>query len=75
MSGIADELHLATLTELAAGLDRGEFSARELTERLLGRIEAHRDTLNAFVTVTAEDALSRADRADGADTTGRAARR
>jgi aspartyl-tRNA(Asn)/glutamyl-tRNA(Gln) amidotransferase subunit A len=64
MTGKSSELYLATLSELADGLERGDFSARELTECLLGRIEAHQDTLNAFVTVTAEEALSRADRAD-----------
>ena len=60
----SDELHLATLADLAAGLNRGDFSARELTECLLGRIEAHQESLNAFITVTADSALSAADHAD-----------
>ncbi len=46
------ELHQLTLTQLAAGLGRGEFSAVELTRALLGRIERHDGDLNAFVTVT-----------------------
>ena len=50
------DLHLQTLTELAAGLDTGDFSAVELTDALLGRIEADGETLNAFITVTAEQA-------------------
>ena len=58
------ELHARTLTELAAGLADGGFSSVELTESLLDRIAAHDDKLNAFVTVTAENALAAAQRAD-----------
>jgi len=58
------ELHLQTLTELAAGLERGEFSSVELTELLLGRIESLDPALNAFITVTADAALAAAARAD-----------
>lgn len=57
-------LHTRTLAELASGLAAGEFSSRELTEALLGRIVAHQDSLNAFITVTAEEALAQADFAD-----------
>jgi aspartyl-tRNA(Asn)/glutamyl-tRNA(Gln) amidotransferase subunit A len=57
-------LHARTLTELAEGLSSREFSARELTEALLGRIDAHGETLNAFITVTADEALAAADAAD-----------
>jgi len=65
-------LHTRTLTELAAGLDSGEFSSVELTQALLDRISAHNDTLNAFVTVTAEHALVAAARADTARAKGEA---
>ncbi len=58
------DLHGKTLTELAAGLDRGDYSSVELTQWLLDRIAAHDDKLNAFVTVTAEDALAAARNAD-----------
>jgi aspartyl-tRNA(Asn)/glutamyl-tRNA(Gln) amidotransferase subunit A len=60
------ELHRKTLAELAAGLAAGDYSSRELTEALLARIEAHQQVLNAFITVTAEQALEQADRADKA---------
>jgi len=57
-------MHQQTLAALARGLASGEFSSRELTESLLGRIETHGKTLNAFITVTADAALAQADRAD-----------
>ena len=59
-------LHTQTLTELAAGLDSGEFTSIELTQNLLDRIAAHNEKLNAFVTVTADEALEKAKRADAA---------
>jgi aspartyl-tRNA(Asn)/glutamyl-tRNA(Gln) amidotransferase subunit A len=58
------ELHLQTLTELTAGLERGDFTSVELTESLLQRIAAHNDKLNAFVTITGDKALAAAARAD-----------
>jgi len=63
-------MHQRTLGALATGLAGGEFSSRELTEALLGRIERHGDTLNAFVTVTADAAIAQADRADKARASG-----
>ncbi|GHA91357.1 Asp-tRNA(Asn)/Glu-tRNA(Gln) amidotransferase subunit GatA [Modicisalibacter luteus] len=59
-------MHDKTLTELAAALAAGEFSSRELTESLLGRIERLDGELNSFITVTADQALSAADAADAA---------
>ncbi len=58
------ELHAQTLAELAAGLARGDFSSLELTRSLLERIAALDEGLNAFVTVTAEEALAGAQQAD-----------
>jgi aspartyl-tRNA(Asn)/glutamyl-tRNA(Gln) amidotransferase subunit A len=55
-----------TLTELKAGLDQGEFTSVELTEELLARIAAHDSKLNAMITVTADEALAAAARADAA---------
>ena len=49
-------MHDKTLTQLKAGLDAGDFSARELTEHLLARIEQLDPRLNSFVTRTAEQA-------------------
>jgi len=69
---MAEGLHLQTLTQLAAGLERGEFSSLELTEALLGRIESLGPSLNAFITVTAERALAAARRADAARAAGAA---
>ena len=65
-------LHQDTLAELASGLASGEYSSRELTEALLGRIESHGTSLNAFITVTADLALAQADRADAARASGSA---
>jgi aspartyl-tRNA(Asn)/glutamyl-tRNA(Gln) amidotransferase subunit A len=58
------DLHRQTLTQLAAGLDRGDFTSVELVLSLLERIERLDGDLNAFVTVTAESALRAAERAD-----------
>ena len=64
------DMHSQSLTELAAGLEGGEFSAVELTQALLDRIAAHNDKLNAFITVTADNALAAAARADAARVAG-----
>ncbi|GGX82024.1 glutamyl-tRNA(Gln) amidotransferase subunit A [Litchfieldella qijiaojingensis] len=65
-------MHDKTLTELAAALAAGEFSSRELTQSLLGRIDALDGELNSFITVTAEKALADAERADQARAKGQA---
>jgi aspartyl-tRNA(Asn)/glutamyl-tRNA(Gln) amidotransferase subunit A len=59
---------MAALTDLTiasarAGLDGGDFSARELAEAHIKAMEEHR-TLNAFITETPERALADADAAD-----------
>ncbi len=59
---------MAALTDLTiagarAGLDAGEFSARELAKAHIAAMEQHR-TLNAFITETPERALADADAAD-----------
>ena len=59
-------LHARSMTELAAGLAAGEFSAVELAEALLERIASLDGQLNAFVTVTGDAALAAAERADAA---------
>ena len=59
-------LHARSMTELAAGLTAGEFSAVELAEALLARIASLDGQLNAFVTVTGDAALAAAERADAA---------
>jgi aspartyl-tRNA(Asn)/glutamyl-tRNA(Gln) amidotransferase subunit A len=58
------DLYTHTMAELTAGLERGEYTSVELTQSLLDRIAAHNDTLNALLTVTGEEALAAAARAD-----------
>ena len=53
-------LHALTLAELRSGLEQGEFTAVEITEALLGRIAAHDESLNAFITITGDAALDAA---------------
>ncbi len=52
-----------SVSQLAAGLDRGEFSSVELTRHFLHRMQAQRE-LNAFITELEESAISQARRAD-----------
>jgi aspartyl-tRNA(Asn)/glutamyl-tRNA(Gln) amidotransferase subunit A len=65
-------MHDKTLTQLKAGLDAGDFSAREMTQHLLTRIEELDPELNSFVTRTPEQALEQADAADQARAAGNA---
>ena len=60
------DFHDSTLTQLAAGLRARKFSSVELTEAFLGRIERHQAALNAFISVTREEALQAARAADQA---------
>jgi len=53
-----------TIHEAAAGLRRREFSAVELTQAFLQRIEEHDAELGAYLTVTPELALAQAAAAD-----------
>jgi aspartyl-tRNA(Asn)/glutamyl-tRNA(Gln) amidotransferase subunit A len=69
---MGQDLHLHTLTQLAAGLEKGTFSSVDITRALLDRIDSHNGTLNAFITVTAEQALADAQRADDARASGNA---
>ena len=57
-------MHERTIAELAHGLRAGEFSAVEVAESFLRRIEALDGRLNSFITVTAEQALEQARAAD-----------
>jgi len=58
------ELHHQTLAELSAGLRARRFSSVELTQHFLSRIERMNPALNAFITVTGEQALAAAAKAD-----------
>ena len=66
MAGTNDDLHLQSLADLKDGLAAREFSARELTQALLRRIDRVGADLNAFITVTENEALAQADAADRA---------
>ena len=54
----------ATLSQAAAAIRAGDTSAVELTRLSLERIERLDGTLNAYVTVTADEAMRQAERAD-----------
>jgi aspartyl-tRNA(Asn)/glutamyl-tRNA(Gln) amidotransferase subunit A len=69
---MGQDLHLHTLTQLAAGLEKGTFSSVDIPRARLDRIDSHNGTLNAFITVTAEQALADAQRADDARASGNA---
>ncbi len=56
-------LHKLTIKEQGAGLENGDFSAVELTEHYLQRI-SKAGGYNAFITVTAESAMTQAKSAD-----------
>ncbi len=59
-----DELAYLTVTELASRIRKGDLSPVEITEACLARVEAHDDKLNAFITVTADEARRAAKRAE-----------
>ncbi len=55
---------MTRISEVTAKVARGEVTSRKLTEECLSKIEALNPKLNAFITVTADDALAEAARAD-----------
>lgn len=65
-------MHQQTLAQHAQALAKGEYSARELTQHYLQRIEQLDPQLNSFISVTAEQALAQADAADVARQAGTA---
>ena len=52
-----------SVSQLAAGLDKGDFSSVELTQHFVNRMQEHKD-LNAFITDLSERALLQAEHAD-----------
>src|ERR1700744_4470363 len=61
---MSDVVHRKTIAQLVAGLRAKEFSSVELTRLYLDRIEASQTSLNAFISVTREQALVAAAAAD-----------
>ena len=59
-----------TVAELSSSLSRGDISSVELTQAYLDRINRYNGTLNAFVTVCEESALTQAAQADAARANG-----
>jgi aspartyl-tRNA(Asn)/glutamyl-tRNA(Gln) amidotransferase subunit A len=57
-------MHDKTITELAAGLHRGDFTSTEIIRHYLERIEHLDPRLNSFISVEAAGALAAAGRAD-----------
>ena len=57
-------MHNKTLSELSAALKAGEFSSVELTRMYLQRIAEMDEQINAYITVSEEQALAAAARAD-----------
>lgn len=66
MTDVAEPTSLPwlTLLEVSAALREGACTSRQLTELMLARIAEHDSSLNAFMTVNAEQALAAADVAD-----------
>jgi aspartyl-tRNA(Asn)/glutamyl-tRNA(Gln) amidotransferase subunit A len=67
-------VHRRTVAQLSEGLRRKEFSSVELTRIFLERIQASQPRLNAFICVTADEALQSAQAADRALAGGNATR-
>lgn len=59
------DLEELTIAEIAPRIKRSEISPRELTKHYLDRIKRLDPTLNAYLTVTEEQALADAKRAEG----------
>ncbi len=60
------DLAFLTATELAGRIRAGDVSPSEAVENVLARIEASQGTLNAFITVCAEEARASAREAEAA---------
>jgi len=61
---MAQGLHYDTIEDIGAKIRAGEISSEALTVSILERIDRLNETLNAYITVTADTALEQAKRAD-----------
>jgi len=57
-------LNQLTITEASAGLEQKRFSAQELAQACLQRIQATESTLNAFVTILSNEAIEQSKQSD-----------
>jgi aspartyl-tRNA(Asn)/glutamyl-tRNA(Gln) amidotransferase subunit A len=57
-------MHELSLAEIASGLKTKKFSSEEITKHYLARIKQHDSSINSFITVTEDLALSIAQKAD-----------
>jgi len=57
-------MHNKSLSQLSDALHSGEVSSVELTQHYLDRIKQHNDNINAFITVTEDNAIEQAKQAD-----------
>jgi aspartyl-tRNA(Asn)/glutamyl-tRNA(Gln) amidotransferase subunit A len=62
---------VTTISDVTARLARGDVTSRKLTEQCLAKIEELNPQLNAFITVTADEALAQARHADAEIAAGR----
>jgi aspartyl-tRNA(Asn)/glutamyl-tRNA(Gln) amidotransferase subunit A len=63
---------MSTVKQLQQGLSSGEFSSVEITQQYLAKIKAQNPELNAFITVTEDQALEQAKAADAVIAEGKA---
>ncbi len=57
-------MHTLTLASMRSGLENGEFSSVELCQHFIDRIKKQNESLNAFVSITEEQAIAAARAAD-----------
>ena len=57
-------MHTKTIADLSLGLKQKKYSSVELTQHFLDRIAKHDSKLNAFITITAEQAIEHAKQSD-----------
>lgn len=57
-------MHRLTLSQMSRSLQKKEFSSVELTQHYLNRVQQFGDTLNCYITVTQDHALTQAKHAD-----------
>ena len=63
---------IKTVKQIQQGLAEGEFSSVEITREYLDKIAAHNNNINAFISVTDEQALAQAAKADAQIAAGKA---